>query len=755
MENIINEIKDSILNLDFNKYVNNMMQFTSKVLIIENQQIPIYDFLQLENYRHYTMSLDEDFLILFKFISLRLEKNIDCKIFNWSTPIDNNNSLLNKILKKGVADNHVHLWSAIPLFKITWEFFMNNVCEDILLIPIKENIACNDINSEEILKASIIRLYFYFKINGKNNKSDEYDKFESYIYSMTNKLIKNNINFDVEKKKIQKVINFLLKRKEFNSKIYSDYMMNLSNQNESKNYVMERWFLYTVILDLIKGKENSKDKFLLITYIKIKEEFRSRITQTIGSNGFNSFQKINRNKKRIMELYGDFEKLLNPYISEIVENNEIKKLEVRVKIKDTAEETAKYIEYINNNIGEDIKRKNIINYILYFSRKYEETNEQDEVYRDEIKRRVIDIENEILNSFFSKFIISKKIVALDVCSREKNYKPEVYSKIYNSSEYIYNCKLKKTYHVGEEYVDFLDGLRAIDEAIEYLGLNKGDRLSHALPLEQDVYKWYKEKDYIIETSIENYLDNITWLFFNLSKEIVSHDFLENLKLEFYRIFNILYVKNLDIEDMSNIENKQMRAFCKTMINLKHMTYDISDFYKAWKKRKEDPEKLIDELLESESEKKELFLCINYFFNEKIRKKGKNPIKKKINKEEISIIKTIQEKIRNKIVEKEIYVESCPSSNIFLGEIKEYSEHPIVNMFFREKNQNENFNQEIISSINTDDAGIFSTSIKNEYSIVAYSIKKKMESYGHEKVDEKEIYKWIDKIRKNSIKMVFK
>lgn len=50
-----------------------------------------------------------------------------------------------------------------------------------------------------------------------------------------------------------------------------------------------------------------------------------------------------------------------------------------------------------------------------------------------------------------------------------------------------------TYHVGEEWKDVADGLRAIDEAILFLNMGNGDRLGHATVLGIDIEDWYQKK----------------------------------------------------------------------------------------------------------------------------------------------------------------------------------------------------------------------------------------------------------------------
>ena len=57
-------------------------------------------------------------------------------------------------------------------------------------------------------------------------------------------------------------------------------------------------------------------------------------------------------------------------------------------------------------------------------------------------------------------------------------------------------RLQLTYHAGEDFLDIIDGLRAIDEAIIFCGLERGCRIGHALALginPQDYYEYKNQK----------------------------------------------------------------------------------------------------------------------------------------------------------------------------------------------------------------------------------------------------------------------
>ena len=61
-----------------------------------------------------------------------------------------------------------------------------------------------------------------------------------------------------------------------------------------------------------------------------------------------------------------------------------------------------------------------------------------------------------------------------------------------------------------------------------------------------------------------------------------------------------------------------------------------------------------------------------------------------------------------IVKKKIAIETNPSSNVKIGPIDGYIDHPIFRFMANGINV----------SINTDDKGIFATSLSNEYSLIA-------------------------------------
>jgi adenosine deaminase len=58
------------------------------------------------------------------------------------------------------------------------------------------------------------------------------------------------------------------------------------------------------------------------------------------------------------------------------------------------------------------------------------------------------------------------------------------------------------------------------------------------------------------------------------------------------------------------------------------------------------------------------------------------------------------------------------------------------------------------SINTDDQGVFNTSLENEYSLLARSLENMKDENGDRKYNDKMIYQWLDNIRQMGLMQSF-
>lgn len=99
--------------------------------------------------------------------------------------------------------------------------------------------------------------------------------------------------------------------------------------------------------------------------------------------------------------------------------------------------------------------------------------------------------------------------------------------------------------------------------------------------------------------------------------------------------------------------------------------------------------------------------------------------------------------QKKIEQLHIAIECNPSSNFKIGEFNRYDEHPIIK-FNNHGLSSPHPHHAISVSINTDDAGIFSTSLEREYSLMVLALEKH-EDEEHPNT-RREIMEWLERVR---------
>lgn len=113
---------------------------------------------------------------------------------------------------------------------------------------------------------------------------------------------------------------------------------------------------------------------------------------------------------------------------------------------------------------------------------------------------------------------------------------------------------------------------------------------------------------------------------------------------------------------------------------------------------------------------------------------------------------MQKAMRQEIFQKGIAIECNPTSNVKIGTFRFYDKHPMLtfnNYYLEDDNAPPNMKV----SINTDDLGVFDTSLVNEYALMLDAITKKRHREGNYNDDA--VYDYLNYIRKNGIEMAFK
>lgn len=691
-----------------------------------------------------------------------INPNVDLKRTSAVTRHDN--KYLNSILMNGAADNHMHFkasgysadmsWANLILCSFNDDKALNAFIDNSRML--ERNFAMSKSSALLILKKiKLIRLYLEYQISKDEKKLYSSNTFSNkivFILSLDDEL-RFNCLLDKYKSILKPLMDYIEKQYE-------------KCDNVKKYFMFEREFLKKLFL-LMRDETNPLLMHLCNIYLMGISKIRFLFVQDNIGMGFKKF-KLNENvKDQLLSLssYSSHSIIRENDVYQSVfdrcySSNIVKKAEFRIAPK-SAEillSTIKQIDDNNNLVSKQYKYLKKIKYgiIIHFIRSEVEPDLKKGMWRWESLRDKYKKDTRVVLNYINRhFKYSEKIVGIDAANYEMNCRPEILAPFFRRfrMEKNINRKLGITYHVGEAFDELCSGLRAIDEAIEFMNLRRGDRLGHALALGIDINKYRDVKRNRIAMPLQNYVDNLAWMYSLIAGSGAAEDktCLSYLADEFYKYGSILF-KNI------------------------YLHFNINDYVDSCILRGDSPETYID------SDKLKKYLK-NYFYNDlennymfnneninhkraflnknarqlyrlyltdiELFKNGKKYINLHLSNNYWDAVKVSQHLLRHKIYLKEIAIETNPSSNRKISYIKKFIDLPLlefnhchISNFIRN-----NGGEDLPVSINTDDCDIFQSDLSNEYALVAAALQR--ESYPIQ-----EIYEYIEYLRKESLLQSF-
>lgn len=812
-----NEIKNT-----YNLYMKEKGQKTifstllnfSKEILIEEQDEPICRYEKLLKWRELSFQLGEDLLTTSYLADKDLNNNQKRDFFAWAPVIGNNNSRLKQILKKGIAENHFHLKGSGTHFNISWISLMNNLQnrdkEFEKLFKSKKLRPRLEIDFIEtsydlrllLKKAAVIR-FFLNRIITEELEINELFELKEHVKKAL--ISKSLLEFKMNEFCIKISAEKQLKGKRIGNEIL-DYCIldslpeeNFVNKSAIVLLCGERRFLYDIFKKIYSEDQKIMEyEPLFYAYILVKQQFRDEIIQVNREIGFENFGNYQSRKSYFIQENSLYEKaIVNSAVNATILNQSIKSLEARIAPKNKESKLRKEIEKLDLIVEDDIfsfngrdleKRISLCEcgeqkhfYTIHFIKEsdinYNEKNLREEKLiiqcrnkkvRESVLKQVLAIEKLIKSN--SKY--KNRIFGIDAANIEVGCRPEVFALGYrylkcteNVRNQLYSKKklntLGRSFHVGEEFLDIIDGLRAIDECIKFLNFDQGDRLGHALALGIEPQSYYKSKDFTLIMPKQDLLDNIAWILGKVNEKGIDISSAIIYKLEnYYREY---------YHDIYESEGKEWEC---------HRTY-----YESWKLRGDDPDVYLNEKKNKEEiedfkkifkidgiklnegkeitiarkNKKARELYRQYHFNKDVKINGAKIVEFKIDYGYIDIVKKLQYSMQKEIAEKNICIETNPSSNYLIGTINRYDEHPLTKFYNLGLTTDGNKLKEcpqISVSINTDDQGVFGTYLENEYGLMALSLEKSLDIEGEKIYSPSMIYDWLNRIREMGLEQSF-
>lgn len=574
----------------------------------------------------------------------------------------------------------------------------------------------------------------------------------------------------------------------FSERLYRDFIKKFGFNNKycSKEHV--EYILQYQSIDNIKKNNDNNFKKAFLYYIRVKNFIHSFITQSTDIKGFLEFQHFFKSQNAIYDIPSNmFSNIFQTYLYENVKFLEIRIGHINLKtinnkydkftvlqdinvngLKVIFYKTIKtfikaYLQFLNVNETLDVIPQ--AGLILHFNKRYDHSKKcWDSYFRtyDDSFLRYKEFQEEC----FLNLIIFQEIrnelpygqdylIGIDGASNELLTEPWVLAPVFRSVKDRYSNILKNkaknmygielqlrrdvgiTYHVGEVFHSIASGLRHIDEVIDYYGFQNGERIGHGTILGVSIDNYISQQHIISLPAIE-LLDNLLWLYHLKS----SHNLFNNISIsyfeeELWKIIHYIY----------NDESGHLKA----EITIHHL-------YKSYRKQFDELGSIHDIRNEYECNNHIMtsycVFKVNKHWDENLLLLSRHCrcfLEKMSRIVQINvdngIIKQIYEEAQqyliNKVSHKGIIIETNPVSNVNIGEIYGMQNHPIFAL-------NDSFDQDynrVLVSINTDDPGVFSTTLRNQYGFIQQML------YDRGIPMEKAL-QWIDRARGNGLNSSF-
>lgn len=752
---------------------------------------------EFQRWRGITRCLGEDLPVC----AFLARQSIDCgrewDYFYWPEVLGHTNTQLNAILKKGISENHFHLFGSAPVFQLIWVKLMNCVSypgyregldrvdrtRRMRLYPIGEYRQQASLNSL-VLQAAFIRALLFVYLTASDN---EWRDVREHAAPILDKLGSEQLILDV-RMEIQIFVDMLVSTASRERYDAVDDYAQFGNEEEHDNFIFsgERYLIYRMFFERSVKKDFPEDLLqLFYAYLLIKAEVRAEFVQINDTIGFENFAVYQKRKKHFLFTDKDLRRMVQYAVGSCFRSGNMKMLEIRITPGENYLEDAKWIQKYDHIIS-DVMRipKEKYFYVYHVSKQKDRYRPRSSTAvipcrDDKLRRKVRTIGNGIMQLRELLPETGARVKGIDACSQEIGCRPEVFAVVFRRlqrhlspfSEIYQVHQLKQTYHVGEDFLDIVDGLRAVDEAVFFLNMRNGDRLGHATVLGIVPEEWYTVKHHIIMMNQQDYLDNLVWLYHKLIEfEIEDCEQLKSFILkEFTDVFREVYAENMDLE--------LLRKIYADTENLE-MFFNIHTCYDAWQLRGDEPslyrhgyfemdaESWVQQCVVNENRSRmdlghirnnpaACFLYYCYHFEWKVRECGQRVRQIHVPKSYVDGVRCVQKAMQRMVGELGIGIETNPSSNVQISTIMDYKEHPIVNLYDKgiERSGHTDCPQ-LFVSINTDDKGVFNTSLENEYALMASALENERDEKGRPKYNKQAVYQWIDNIRIMGNQQVF-
>lgn len=773
-----------------------LIRFSTRILTVQAGE-PLCKIHEAGLWRRVYLALGQDLPVCAYLAYADFCRQQNRQDFTWPAIVRTDHKALNAQLRQGLAENHFHLYGSTQTFPLAWCNLMNYPRDleaadwkqfDQFLQPafVRGPEDCLFSSKERVRYAAFFRSNLFCTLHAELRKEAKIfrafhpeilarDRIQMLLYLYGAKI--PQINGRMEQ------LDYALEEPFFRAAPDSPY----------RCLAGERSFLYRCFRALMRNELKDEGEHLFYLYVLLKLQFRSEMIQVNQQMGFQNFQDYQNRKGSLICRDSYWTEAIRMGINAPMQTGDVTSLEARLTPK------ARAMEYLNTIRDIDGKKhfsdqpvfpdsaqgfppkryqcmeyepqeaaKLPYFYVIHFIKELDKPPKSVLAMecRHQRLRHTVRKQAVALAKAMSNFPgLCGRVRGIDSSSNEIGCPPEVFAtafrflRDFHPQEYFQASpfrtasipKLSATYHVGEDFLELASGLRAIDESVAYLELRRDDRLGHALGLGAVPEDYYAQKGRRLSIRKQERLDDLVWLLYRGRELGVEMD--PDLRSQLAKEAETLL---LDIYGCCGITllqyhcSMQLRGDDPSLyITKKYQRPPVlSDHYDMFKYSRRSPE------LESYRTTRTLaFLYYRYHYGYQEKLRGNQIQEVAITPKYIHLMHQVQDRLQAYLARENIVIECNPSSNVLIGTFGEYRRHPVFRFYSGGLCGDKNKEQMQVC-INTDDLGVFDTSLAFEYALLFQTLEEETGSDGAKKYQVTDELRYLKELQNMSRMAVF-
>ncbi len=783
-----------------------LVDFGGEVLTTEGDE-PLCRSSRVLNWRSAYHLFGQDMIVCAYLACLDARNQVHRTDFAWPAVLRTDDRVLRQVLSSGIAENHFHLTGSTQSFAIAWCSLMNDPAA-IENLPENFSSLLQSIASrgpednvlpmeDRLVIAALVRSILFLSLTGQPGFSSRKTFRDSYLRCFSPLGVLTDL---VQVLQTMYGVRFPLPDGE---SLCLDYALELPVFQAVKDapyraLAGERYFLYRCFTACFDGRFTSFERDLFHLYLSLKTAFRGEMIQVNRQVGFLNFKNYQDRKDMVWEGPLRWESCRMALYAPL-HTEPIRSLEARITPAWTSRAIiGKVMAYDRGErfagqpcqpvlppeeplpdpeLSAEQFLKDPCFYIVHFPKQRDEDlpppfvlQHRHQALREKVWTQALALADALSASAY----LCSRVRGIDGCSNEVDCRPEVFATAFRFLRGFqttdlsmpsallprFRHRLSLTYHAGEDFYDIADGLRAIDETVCFLDYRRGDRIGHALALGVDPQIHYQAKSMHIILPQQNYLDNLVWLLYRgralgVRVDPQQYGVMQQEALELLRtIYGPVMEENgwsVTLQDY----------YCSMMLRgdeprlYQSMSFrepDSMDEYGRWQTAPDLPGRHLTAFRRSRTVAW-LYAC--YHYSRRAKEEGQKPARVPVRPEYIAVVGQAQAAMQRHLAERGIVIECNPSSNVLIGTFGEYGRHPITRFNNLDLAGGEDGGcPQLQVCINTDDLGVFDTSLEFEYALLYHALSKQSNEDGRPRYNRESILRYLRSVQEMGMQAVF-